>query len=361
MTSLVLQFTDTARLKRKVTALAEKRPGVYRMLDPAGRVIYVGKAKEVRTRLLSYFRASYPEQKAARIIEATHEIDWDYTHSEFGAYLTELNQIRKYRPVFNVRMNRTRRYAFIKVTGGRAPRILVTGTPARDGAAYYGPLSCAGRVKEGVRVLNDYLGLRDCALDMPITYSEQADLFGGSRRASCLRYEIGTCSGPCGGFVSEVEYMGRVDTARAFLDGRSIRPLDRIIDEMSCAGRRRAFERAARIRDKYEALEWLFGAMQRLRSAVEQLTFVYIDPGRYGDDRAYVIRHATVRGSAPAPHTPIEREAFRALVAEHSGPEPQGPIPAHALEEIVLLLGWFRKHPRALDHTTPLESWLHSG
>ena len=114
--------TDLEQLHGRVRALAENRPAVYRMFDGTGRVLYVGKAKRLRTRLLAYFRATYPDDKAARILYAASEIRWDYVPSEFAAYLGELRQIRKYRPHFNYKGNHTRRSVLIKIAGGPAPR-----------------------------------------------------------------------------------------------------------------------------------------------------------------------------------------------------------------------------------------------
>jgi excinuclease ABC subunit C len=96
-----LPSTDLDQLLRRVRALAENRPAVYQMFDATGRVLYVGKAKRLRTRLLTYFRATYPDDKAARILYAASEIRWDYVPSEFAAYLGEIRQIRKFRPHFN--------------------------------------------------------------------------------------------------------------------------------------------------------------------------------------------------------------------------------------------------------------------
>lgn len=356
---LALPLVDTDRLRRHVQALSENRPGVYRMLDAAGNVIYVGKAKRVRTRLLSYFRASYPDDKAARIVAAASEIAWDYTPSEFAACLTELRLIRRHRPRFNVRMNRARNTVFVKVSDGTAPKVYV-GSSVGDGTVrHYGPFRSAGRLKEAVRVLNLELGLRDCALAMPMVYAEQGDLFTAPRRAACMRYELGTCCGPCGGFVTEPAYAERVGRAVAFLEGRAIAPLDGVVDRMTDASDSTAFEAAARLRDRFEALEWLFAAGNRIRAAIDALSFVYVDPGTHGDDRAYVIRRATVRAAAPAPHTPIERAAFRAVVAEHVGTEAnEGALPHDAIDEMVLLLSWFRRHPAALRRTVPLDQWL---
>ena len=359
MTGLALPFVDLDRLKRRVAALAENRPGVYRMVDQTGRVIYVGKAKRVRARLLSYFRARYPEEKAARILHAAHDIVWDYTPSEFAALLGELRQIKRFRPPYNVRMNRSRGLAFVKVSGGPAPKISVGGTVAPGTVRHYGPFRSPGQLKEAVRTLNIQLGLRDCAVSMPIVYAEQGDLFTAGRRAACLRYELGTCLGPCGGFVSEAEYRARVDTAVAFLEGTAIAPLDQVVSAMNHASDAGRYEDAARWRDRFDNLEWLFGAGNRVRAAIDALSFVYVDPGTFGDDRAYVVRRATVRASAPAPRTPIEQEAFRALVAEHAGPEDAaGPLPKDAIDETILLLSWFRRRAGALRRTVPLTEWL---
>ncbi len=357
--ALTLPLGAGGKLKRRVAALAENRPAVYRMLDPTGRVVYVGKARHLRSRLLSYFRARYPADKPARILQATDDLEWDYVPSEFAALLTEMRQIHRYRPPFNVRMNRARRAAFIKVAGGPAPKVYVGRDPAGEDVRHYGPFPSAGRLHEAVKVLNDLLGLRDCALRMPIIYRDQGDLFGGGARAGCIRFEIGTCSGPCGGLVTEVEYRRRVQEALDFIEGRALAPLDRVIEAMTAAGEARDFERASWWRDRFDTLTWLLEACSRMQAALDSLTFVYVDPGTYGDDRAYVIRRAQVHAAAPAPRTPIEREAFCALVREHAGTATEpGPIPHRVIDETLLVLGWFRRHPGALQRTVPLDDWL---
>ncbi len=329
------------------------------MVDRAGRVVYVGKARRLRARLMSYFRAGARAEKTGRIIEASDDVQWDYTPSDFSASLRELREIRRYRPPFNVRMNRTRRVAFVKVSAGPASRVYVGRTITTDDSRHYGPYQSAARVTEGVRVLNDMLGLRDCALDAGIAWAEQGDLFQGARRAGCMRHSLGTCTGPCAGFVTEPAYAERLEQALAFLEGRGVAPLDRVVSEMTAASTASAFEMAARWRDRFDALEWLFAAGNAARAAVDALSFVYVDPGVYGDTRAWVIKRATVRGSAPAPTTPIEREAFRALVAEHAGDEHgAGSLPVEAIDEMLLLLSWFRRHPAALRRTVPLDQWL---
>jgi excinuclease ABC subunit C len=355
-----LPVTDLQQLRQRIGMRTENRPAVYRMLDPDGRIIYVGKAKRLRTRLLSYFRARYPDDKAARILYAAHDISWEYTPSEFSAYLGELRQIKQYRPAFNYRGNLTRRAVFIKVSRGPAPRVYTGEVVTRDDARCYGPFRSLGRTGEAVRTLNDLLGLRDCAATMPIVFSGQGDLFGSTRQAACMRHEFGFCSGPCAGFVGQREYLAKLETAIAFLEGRTIQPIDRVVSAMQEASKTDRFELAVRWRERFEHLEWLLAATSRARTAVDMLTFVYRDPGSYGDDRVYLIRQGVIRATFANPTTPLENQAFRAVIAaELAKPEPvPGPLPLESVDEILLLMSWFRAHPEALRHTTPLTTWI---
>lgn len=360
-TTLLPPTTDPAALRLRVKALAEHRPGIYRMIDPLGRVIYVGKAKRVKARLLSYFTAKFPEDKAARILQAAANITWDYQPSEFAACLAELREIRRIRPVFNHQMNRTRRNAsFITVSGGAAPRLAVTASTGRTDLRYFGPFASSARTADGVRVLNDLLGLRDCAEKMPVVFPGQGDLFSEPMQAGCARFAFGTCSGPCAGLVEERSYRDRVEAAVQFLNGQALRPMDRVVDGMTAAADRDDFEAATRWRDKFESLEWLVAAGARARAAIHALTFVFREPGDFGDDRVYLIRHGLVRAAYPYPTTPIEHEAFKAVVdAEMQTPLPAAGLLDHAtMDEMLLVMAWFRRHPEAWRRTTPLERWL---
>ena len=356
MSTLALPLADFDRLKRPVLALAEQRPAVYRMLDATGRVMYVGKARRLRARLLSYFRSDDSDDRQTRILSLTSRIEWDYQPSEFAALLGEVKQIQRYRPPLNIKFNRLRRIGFIKISSGPAPRLSAGPRSGPSDARLYGPIVRSFRLTHAVRVLNDLLGLRDCALDMPVAYAEQSDLFDAPRKAACIRHDLGTCSGPCAGLVSEREYLRRMDQAIAFLEGRRIAPLDRVITEMNRASDANEFEIAARWRDRFDLLEWLLAGLTRIRSALQMLSFVYHDPGPLGDDRSYIIDGARVLGSAPTPHTPIEREAFHAQLEELPPREKvAGPLPAEHIDEMLVLLSWFRRHPGALRRTEPLE------
>ena len=322
-----LPATDLEQLRQRVRALAENRPAVYRMTDAMGRVIYVGKAKRLRTRLLTYFRAAYPDDKAARILYAAGDIAWDYVPSEFAAYLGELRQIRKFRPYFNHRGNVTRRSVLIKISSDLAPRVYAGATVAREDARCYGPFRSMARTLEAVRTLNDLLGLRDCTAEMPAVFAGQGDLFDQPRQAGCMRHEFGVlqrtvrrirgATGTTGG-----GWRPRWHSSRGGRSSRSI-AWSQAMQEAAAEAR---FEVAARWREKFEQLEWLLAATSRARSALDLLTFVYRDPGDFGDDRVYLVRQGVVRASFPYPTTPIETEAFRAVVAE----EAASPLPPSA-------------------------------
>ncbi|HXE57757.1 MAG TPA: hypothetical protein VNK43_07145 [Gemmatimonadales bacterium] len=357
--SLPAAAADLPALRARVGTLAENRPAVYRMIDAEGCIIYIGKAKRLRARLLAYFRAPFPEDKAARILHAARTIEWDYVPSEFAAHLGELRQIRRFRPRFNVQFNRDRRAVFVKISRGPAPRVYVGGLATREDARCYGPFTSAGRATEAVRTLNDLLGLRDCERHIPIRYAGQEDLFGDGRQALCMRQELGLCAGPCAALVTELDYRRRLETAAAFLEGRTIQPIDKVVHLMQAAAAAAEFEVAARWREKFEQLEWLLAAVSRARAAVGLLSFVYREPGAYGDDWFYLLRHGVVRAGLSAQATPLERAAFDAEVARAAA-EPElapGPLPLDRIDEILLMMSWFRKHPEALRRTMRYAEW----
>jgi len=338
---------------------AENRPAVYRMVAADGEVVYVGKSKQLRARLLSYFRGAYPDEKGARILREAHEIAWDYVPSEFAALLGELRLIKKWRPRLNVALKSdARNLCFIKLTGGVAPRLTVVRGPGTDdNALYYGPFLGAVRVEESLRELSDVLGMRDCTLDKKMRFSDQRELFQlAPRTPGCLRFEIKKCLGPCIAACSSREYMERVAMARAFLDGRDDGPLATLHHEMTASSERLEFERAAAYRDKFSRLEALREEFGRLRFAVESLSFVYTVPGNDGRDRVYVIRRGRVRAELDAPGNPVEKSALDHMLTEIFGDATDGmQVPSHEIDELLLLSSWFRRFPRELDRTKPVE------
>lgn len=345
-----------AAMRTLVRESAADRPGIYRMLSSTGEVVYVGKSKRVRTRLLSYFRCAYPEEKGARILREAESIDWEYAPSEFAALLKELRLIKTHRPRLNVAMKRDAlHYSFIKLTRGAAPKLaVVRGPSADDASVYYGPFVGAQRLEEALRELSDALMLRDCKSDMKMHFSDQRELFQlTARTPGCIRYEIGKCLGPCVAGCSASDYEQRVAMARAFLDGADDLPMEMLKTKMDAAAEALQFERAASYRDKLSRLETLREQFSRLRFAVEKLSFVYTVPGHDGADRVYLVKRGVVRAELDKPRSSWQRSKLKRLVGDifSAAEKPSTRVPTHEIDELLLLSSWFRKFPGEMERT----------
>lgn len=334
-----------ARLRDQVRATAENRPGVYRMLGPAGDPIYVGKSIRVRGRLLSYFRADRGE-KAAEIIAYAHRIEWDYVPSEFAAVLREFRLIRRWRPAFNVEHKRKRAVCFVKVPCETAPRLLVTGQLRDDGAAYLGPLQGIDRVRKAVRELANLLELRDCPAKTPLRLADQADLFGVSYPALCVRAELDRCLAPCAGGCTESEYRDRLAIAFRFLDGESDAPLALLHQRQVQAVERWQFEYAAELEERAIRLISVRNELARVRQARNALSSVYAVPGHEGDDRWYVLNGGRVVDEMEAPRSASARRlALRRVRRQLQRSAPLRRAGADAIAEMLLVMRWFRRRP----------------
>lgn len=351
-----------AALKRRVQANAPKRPGVYEFLGAAGEVVYVGKAKSLRQRLLSYFSAP-TSSKSNQLIRCAEGIRWRYLPSEFAAIIEELRLIQTLRPRYNARGQPTSRAAltFVKLTAAPASRLVVTDRPRDPAALYYGPFRGRAQTTEALRVLADLLGLRDCADRTPMRFADQPSFFDQPLVPLCIRHELGHCLGPCAAKVGADRYGRAVLAAQDFLEGRAAHPLDVVLDHMADAASARAFERATHWRGRFETLTGLFASVARLRAAVDGLSFVFTvkDESGNGEDRVYIIRRGTLRGFAALPRTPIESEAFAAMVRQHTqDPEP-APVARTGVEmsQLLLVMSWFRQHPEDYEHTSAYTRW----
>ncbi len=343
-----------AIMRAAVRAECKDRPGIYRMHSADGEVVYVGKSKKIRTRLLSYFRCSFPEDKGARILRDAARIDWEYTPSEFAALLLELQQIKRLRPRFNVAMKRDdRNFVFIKIVKSPAPKLMVVRGASDDSAPHYGPFQGAQAVNEAVRELHDVLSMRDCSLDTRMHFADQRELFQIARTPGCIRYEVKKCLGPCVGGCTEKEYRQRVALARAFLDGHDDGPIATLRHEMEVASDKLEFERAASMRDKLQRLEALKQQFLRFRFAVETLSFVYTVPGFDGEDRVYLIRRGRVRAEDIPPQSERDRRRLAHLTEAVYGTAERETtqIPTHEIDELLLLSSWFRRFPGELART----------
>jgi excinuclease ABC subunit C len=345
-------------LRAEVRAAAQNRPGVYRMVGRSGVVIYVGKSKRVRTRLLGYFRARENE-KAWRIVREAHGVEWDYAPSEFAALLLELELIKKHRPPYNVRQKRDALYSFLKLTPDAAPKLHAVKRIGEEPGTYFGPFRGGQRIVDAVRELNDVLQLRDCRASVPIHYSDQQDLFDIELTPGCPRFELRRCLGPCAGRCSEAEYAARVAQAGRFLTGDVDEPLESLTRRMEDAAGRMEFEHAASIRDRIGRLEMLRAEFLRLSEALERLTFLYAVPGFDSDHRVYAIRAGSIRGSYPAPRSARQRRKLIERAAESlTSAEPKAAATSRSrVEQILLVSQWFRTRPDEFARAYDVTRW----
>lgn len=335
------------RLRAAVRTDAPRRPGVYGMLDPKGRVVYIGKAKNLRARLMSYFRANSRDPKAGRIVRHTRTLVWEYAENEFAALLRELELIQLFRPRFNVLGQPGRqRYFYICVGRPPAPYAYVSREPSPKDLGSYGPFVGRGAAERVVRRLNDVFRLRDCPAGEPIVFADQRELFPTGRGAKCLRHEIGTCLGPCAGCCTRRDYAAAARSATAFLDGRDRSVLAGITREMTAASTALAFERASALRDKLQDLEWVDHRLGLLRKARDQSCFVFPLAGTDGRPVWYVIYRGQVCTAVREPADEAGRAALSHLIAEtRAGRPPGGPFACHPVDSVLLVASWFRKHP----------------
>jgi excinuclease ABC subunit C len=350
-----VELPDDRLAARKVIRQAcPKSPGVYGMVDDGGALIYVGKSKSLRNRLLSYFQPEDEESKACRIIARSRTLLWEPAGHEFVALLRELDLIRRYKPGFNVQgQPGRRRLSYVCIGRKPAPYVYVAPEPTRRSDTVFGPLRGASRLQDAVRRLNDSLGLRDCAEYVPILFSDQLQMFADERPAHCLRYEMQTCLGPCAGACTAAEYSAQVRAARAFLRGTDAALIERFETQMKTAAEERQFERAATLRDAWADLVWLAEQLERLRWFRGRHAFVYeldtVDAGQ----QWYLFRGGRVRAVVDAPtNRRRARRCLRQLDRVYdAGPDESDAAPAEDLEAILLAASWFRRYPAELDRT----------
>ena len=233
-------MSASPELERKIAALP-RGPGVYLFKDAAGKVIYVGKAKSLRDRVRSYFRAGGDGRPAVRFLEALAvDVEVIATRSEKEAFLLENNVIKKTKPRFNIRLKDDKAYLHLRIDGRHPyPAIVPVRRPRKDGATYFGPYSSARGIRTTLRVLRTVYPLRDCT-DFELAH----------RTRPCLKHQLGTCSAPCVGLVSESAYAEYLEGAKAVLRGDTAGLVEALREQMQQASLDMQFERAAVLRDR---------------------------------------------------------------------------------------------------------------
>jgi excinuclease ABC subunit C len=231
-------------------------PGVYVFKDTNGQVIYVGKAKDLRTRVSNYLREGGDGRHQVRFLLArAQSLECMVTATEQEALILENNLIKKHRPRYNIFLRDDKTYVNVRLNVDHPfPRLTVVRRPRKDKARYFGPYASAGAVRATLRMLGKVFPLRTCS-----------DVELASRKRPCLYYHLGRCPAPCVGFVDEQSYKETVNKVLMFLKGRGDELVKSLTDKMMRAAAERQYEQAAKIRDELFALQRVL-ERQRVRS-----------------------------------------------------------------------------------------------
>jgi len=343
---------DRAPLDRSLLADIPKRSGVYVMRDKLGMVIYVGKAKNLRDRVGSYFsQAIGYTRKMDGLLEALHTIDVEVTGSELEALLLEAQLIRRYQPRYNTAMRSFEHYPFIRVDIA-SPWPCVTLAKARkdDGSAYFGPFRNKTGARKTVDLINDVLPLRTCTRSF-----RDARSYG----APCIQLDLGRCLGPCMGVADPGTYRGMVHDVVHFLGGRDEVLYERLWAGLEEAAERQDFERARRLRDDLQSVTHVVQAHLTLREAVENHTLALVLPGvEPGDREVFLVIAGQVWSRVRV--TPGGDDAVGRLAAswERSRVGATTELDHYVLDETNILNRWLHQyagHPGIvpLRHTEP--------
>lgn len=241
MTDSATESTD-AKISRFLRDLSTG-PGVYRMFDAADQVLYVGKARNLKSRVSSYFNSSQKAVKTVAMVAQIDHIEVTRTHTESEALLLESTLIKKLRPPFNVMLRDDKSYPYIQITQHDFPRIAKYRGSRSSKGEYYGPFSSAGAVNASIAHLQRLFQLRPCT-----------DSYFKNRSRPCLQYQIERCSAPCVNKISHEDYADSLRQARLFLRGESQQLIDELGADMQAASEALEFEAAAELRDKITAL-----------------------------------------------------------------------------------------------------------
>lgn len=314
-------------------------PGVYIMKGATGEVLYIGKAKDLKSRVRSYFRETGDGRYTVRFLASkVEDIDYIVTTNEKEALLLEDTLLKSHKPKYNIRLKDSKTYVSIKITmKEKFPRILVTRQRKKDGSRYFGPYISAREVRDTIKFIRRIFPLCVCS----------ASEFK-NRTRPCLDYQLGLCPAPAVGMISEEAYRELVDNATMFLEGKNRELLKRLHERMTEASKALEFEKAARIRDRIAAIEAMLEKQKVVGAKhVDQDVFafvrekdsialqgLYIRDGRLTSGNDYYFHDSGLP----------EEEIFSSFVAEYYRGERFVP------DEVIV--------PVALEDKDVLEDWL---
>ena len=331
--------SSRAALDRALLADVPRRPGVYLMIDRYDHIIYVGKAKNLRERVSSYFAQPVGQtRKMDGLVENLARIETVIVGSELEALLLESQLIRRYQPRYNTALRASERYPYIRIDLANPwPRMTVVRDRKGDGARYFGPYRNTSGARRTVEFLNDVLPLRTC----PRTFRD-AKSYG----SPCIQLDLHKCLGPCTGKVPPADYRSLANDVVTFLEGDDVVLFDRLQQGLVAAAERLDFERAARIRNSIASAQQIVDVQRQMNDATIHHTMLVVQPSAASDQAIEIImvaegrRWAQITASAGEPDDAAGRlrqawERYR----QHGVP----PLDNSAVDETAILNRWIHQ------------------
>ncbi len=276
-------------MNSKIDSLKEKakefplQSGVYLMKNQVDKIIYIGKAKNLRNRVRSYFNDSKDMSPKTRLlVQNINEIEYILTKTEVEAFLLEASLIKKHRPKYNIRLRDDKAYPYIRLSWADVyPRLYLARKVKKDGSLYFGPYTSGYAVHESIRFLNRTFKIRDCT-----------DSVLKTRKRPCMTFQIGRCSAPCVDYISKEDYRSEVDGAKLFLKGQNKKVIKSLQERMMLNAEEEKFEVAGRLRDSIQAIKAILEKQSVINDTSEKDQDAI---GYFGDERGCLIETIHIR------------------------------------------------------------------
>ncbi|MES2004557.1 MAG: excinuclease ABC subunit UvrC [Bacteroidota bacterium] len=288
----------TAAQFQQIAHTIPMQPGIYKYYDADGKLLYVGKAKELRKRVSSYFSKTFTTYKTHELVQRIHRIEFTIVDSEQDAFLLENSLIKEYQPRYNINLKDDKTYPYIVIKKEPYPRIFLTRKKINDGSEYLGPFTSAGKVRDLISFIKQYVPLRTCKLNL----TEQ-NIQKGKFKV-CLEFHLGNCKGPCEGLQTPADYNDGLQQVRNILKGNLGSVINHFKAEMQQQAIQLQFEKAEDTRKKIEHLE-----SYRSKSVIvsSHLSNIDVFSVLKEDNRAYVNYLMVQNGTIVQTHTvPLE-------------------------------------------------------
>ena len=246
----------SATLEEKLKNLPAS-PGVYQFKDSAGKTLYIGKAKILRNRVRQYFQTKPVSAILSAMISKIADIEIITTDNEIEALILEQNLIKTQKPRYNINLKDDKSYPYIVITNEQFPRVFPTRKKRQDGSKYFGPYTDVKNMRFALKTVRDIFMIRSCSLHLT------EETIAQDKFKVCLDYHIQKCEGPCVGYVNRKDYNEMIDEVAKLLNGKTKTLIRELTDKMNRYSEERMFEKAARLRDKIEAIE-VYSSRQKM-------------------------------------------------------------------------------------------------